>query len=368
MSARRFLEDTIALVNERARAGKLSRRQMLAAGTILGAAPFAGRAFADEMPAQIVHANWGGDAVHCNEDNYGRAFTEATGVKVVIDGSGPLEGTIQQQVESNAVIWDCCDSDLFTAIRLGDDKGLLEPIDYDIVDKGKVPDGFALNHGILGYWYSYTLAYDSSKIAETPTWADFFDVEKIPGKRGLFKWMNGSIEAALLADGVPPDQLHPLDVDRALAKINSIAEHVVYWNSGAESQQMIIEGEVSMINMWQTRASVVERDTGGRVKWGWDQAITYPAGWVIPKGNPAGAEWANKWVGFIQDPKLQIALLDCYGQGPANPAAIDMMTPEQLRIHPAAPENMAKSIIADTAYWAKNYDDVLNAYLDAISA
>ncbi len=368
MSAKLFARDSMAMFAEAARLGRLSRRQILAAGTIFGAAPFAGPAFAQDAPAQIVHANWGGDAVRCNEENYGKAFTDATGVKVVIDGSGPLEGTIQQQVESDAVTWDCCDSDMFTAIRLGDNKGLLEEIDYAVVGTNNVPEGFALKHGILGYWYSYTLAYDSSKIASPPTWADFFDVAKIPGKRALFKWMNGSVEAALLADGVAPDQLYPLDVDRALAKIASIADHIVYWNSGAESQQMLIEGEVVMGNIWQTRASVVERDTQGRVKWGWDQALTYPAGWVIPKGNPAGAAWANKWIGFIQDPKLQIAMLDCYGQGPANPAAIAMMTPDQLRIHPAAPENWAKSIIADTPYWAANFDDVLNAYLDAISA
>jgi hypothetical protein len=60
--------------------------------------------------------------------------------------------------------------------------------------------------------------------------------------------------------------------------------------------------------------------------------------------------------------------MGCFGQGPANPAATDMMTPEQRRLHPAAPENLEKQVVADTYYWAANYDDVLNAYLDAISA
>lgn len=370
MGARLFAEDCRQMFIEAARAGRLSRRQLLAASALAGAVPLTGgvgRAFAQDKPEQIVHANWGGDAVHCNEETYGAAFTEATGVKVVIDGSGPMEGTIQQMVESGATIWDCCDSDLFTALRLGP-KGQLEAIDYSIVDKANYPEGMALDHGVLGYWYSYTIAYDTTKVSSAPTWADFFDVEKIPGKRALFKWMNGAVEAALLADGVAPDQLYPLDVDRALAKIDSIKDHVVFWGSGAESQQMLIEGEVVMGNVWQTRASVIERDTEGRVKWTWDQALTYPAGWVIPKNNPAGAEWANRWVSFIQDPKLQIAIMECYGQGPANPAATALMTEDQRKLHPAAPENLERSIVADTPYWAENFDSVLNAYLDHISA
>lgn len=370
MSARLFAQDCRELFMEAARAGRLSRRQLLAAGALAGAAPFAGsagKAFAQDKPEQIVHANWGGDAVHCTEDNYGKSFTEATGVKVVVDGSGPLEGTIQQMVDAGATIWDSCDSDMFTALRLGG-KGQLEAIDYAIVDKAKILAPFTYDYGILGYWYSYTLAYDSSTIASQPTWADFFDVEKIPGKRTLFKWMNGAVEAALLADGVAPDQLYPLDVDRALAKIDSIKDHIIFWNSGAESQQMLLEGEVVMGCIWQTRASVIERDTGGKIKWTWYQALAYPAGWVIPKNNPAGNEWANRWLAFMQDPVLQVAVMDCFGQGPANPAAVDLMTPEQRSLHVAAPENYERQIIASTEYWAENYDNVLNAYLDHISA
>ena len=121
MGAKLFAEDCRRMFNEAARAGRLSRRQLLAASALAGVVPLAGgmgRAFAQDKPEQIVHANWGGDAVHCNEETYGAAFTDSTGVKVVIDGSGPMEGTIQQMVESGATIWDCCDSDLFTALRL----------------------------------------------------------------------------------------------------------------------------------------------------------------------------------------------------------------------------------------------------------
>jgi len=369
MTAQKFKEDCVDIWLSELKAGRINRRQFLTAAAAIGASPLllsASDAFAAK-PAQIVHSNFGGDAVHCTQDNYGAAFTKATGVKVVVDGSGPLEGTVQQMVEGGATTWDCCDSDCFSAIRLGH-KGLLEPIDYKIVDKSKILAPYTYDYGVLGYWYSFALAYDTTKVPGEPTWVDFFDVDKIPGKRTLWKWMNGAPEAALLADGVAPDKLFPLDMDRALAKIDSIKDNVVFWSAGAESQQLFLDGEVVMGNIWHTRASVLERDTKGRVTWTWNQAIAMPAGWIIPKNNPAGAEWGNRWIAFLQDPQLQIDVMNCYGQGPANPAAVDMMSPEERRLHPAAPENLSKQVIADTYYWAANYDDVLNAYLDAISA
>ncbi|MGD9741402.1 MAG: ABC transporter substrate-binding protein [Dongiaceae bacterium] len=369
MTAPKFGQDCVEIWLSDLKAGRINRRQFLTAAAAVGASPLlfsAGDALAAK-PAQIVHSNFGGDAVTCTGDLYGKPFTAETGVNVVVDGSGPLEGTIQQMVEAGATTWDCCDSDCFSAIRLGH-KGLLEPIDYSIVDRNKILAPYTYDYGVLGYWYSFALTYDTTKVPGVPTWVDFFDVEKMPGKRTMWKWMNGALEAALLADGVAPQDLFPLDVDRGLAKIDSIMDHIVFWSAGAESQQLFLDGEVVMGNIWQTRSSVLERDTDGRVTWSWDQAIAMPAGWVIPKNNPAGAEWGNRWIAFMQDPELQVEVMGCFGQGPANPAAVDLMTPEQRRLHVAAPENLEKQVVADTYYWAENYDDVLNAYLDAISA
>jgi putative spermidine/putrescine transport system substrate-binding protein len=180
--------------------------------------------------------------------------------------------------------------------------------------------------------------------------------------------MNGAVEAALLADGVAPDKLYPLDLDRAFAKIDSVKEHLVFWESGAESQQMFLQGEIVMGEVWHTRASVLERDTNGRVAWTWKQGNAAPAAWIIPKGNPAGAEWANRWIAHMQDPNLQIEAMKCFGQGPANPEASEIMAPDLRRLHPAHPDNFKLQIPLDSEYFAAHYDDALNGYLDLISA
>lgn len=58
----------------------------------------------------------------------------------------------------------------------------------------------------------------------------------------------------MLADGVAADKLYPLDVDRALKKLASIRENIVFWDTGARTQQLIESKEVDMAVMWNGRA------------------------------------------------------------------------------------------------------------------
>ena len=44
--------------------------------------------------------------------------------------------------------------------------------------------------------------------AVAPSWADFWDVAKYPGKRGLRKGVRGNLEIALMADGVAPGDVY----------------------------------------------------------------------------------------------------------------------------------------------------------------
>jgi putative spermidine/putrescine transport system substrate-binding protein len=260
-----------------------------------------------------------------------------------------------------------CDADGFIAIDLGR-KGYLEPIDYSVVDKSMIRDGWAWEHGFANYAFSFVIAYDKEKLGgATPNgWADFYDVKKYPGKRTMWKYMMGAVEGALLADGVPPEKLYPLDVDRAIAKMQTIREHLIFWESGSETQQMFLDGEIVMGCIYSTRSSVLNRDTKGRVDWIWEGANYCPAAWVIPKGNPAGAK-VQKFLASTLVPERQIMLLDKLGNSPSNPAASTMLTPEQQRIDPGFPANLSKQIIRDEMWYANNYDNALNKWIDAIS-
>lgn len=358
-------EDSLAIAKDLYARGRVNRRDFLSLCAILGASAAgvglgAKRALA---AGEITISNFGGDAVKAYTDAWTAPFAEATGTKVNIDGAGPLPGNIKKMVDEKNVIWDVSDGDGFYGLQLGPD--YLEPIDYTVVDpKGYFEwNKFPLSAG--NYVYSYVLAYDKTKLPEAPTsWADFFDLKKFPGKRTLWKWFMGMPEIFMLAAGKKPEEVYPIDMKLVVEMVKSLGDNLVLWDSGASSQQLFLDGEVVMGNIWNTRCSVLERDTKGRVGWIWNQQIASPGAWCIPKGGKNVAE-AQKFIASTQDPKKQIKLLDAMGNGPANPAALALLTEEQKRLNPTS--HLDVGIIRNEQWYADNYDTELNTWLDAVA-
>ncbi|MEX1108145.1 MAG: ABC transporter substrate-binding protein [Dongiaceae bacterium] len=365
-----FKQDLALILEEKLRAGTIDRRTLVRSAAALGLTAAVIPGVAGAADKELVVVNWGGDAIELMANAWGKPFEEASGVKVIIDGSGPTEGSMKQQFESGAVRWDVCDAEAGSVINLGS-QGMMEPIDYSIVDKNKVDPSVALEYGSGNYFFSYVIAYDNVAFAGNPprNWVDFWDVEKFPGKRALYKWMNGVLEGALLADGVPVEELYPLDVDRAFKKIDELKPHIAsFWGSGAEVQQMLREREISMGMIWNTRATLVREDTNGEVDWSFDNAIYFPSTWAVIKGNPAGPETAMQFIASCQDPESQVELLKAYGAGPANPAAHALVPDEFKAIDCSSPENVAKQIQTSIDWYAANYAAVLDRYLTFIAS
>ena len=155
------------------------------------------------------------------------AFTKAwvepymkAGGKAVVDGSNPTSAKVKAMVESGKVTWDALDRNLIAALELGR-QNLLEKIDYSIVDKNKVRPEHVGEWGVGSYIYGNVLTYQTDAWGgrKPSTWKDFWNLKDFPGK-GLRKHIDGQLEAALLADGVAPDKLYPIDVKRALDKVH----------------------------------------------------------------------------------------------------------------------------------------------------
>lgn len=366
-----FRKDCIEILAERTARGEMSRRRFAQlAGLILAGAPFALRPTgASAQEKQLVLVNWGGDAITAYDAAYGKPFEEATGIVVKEDGSGPTEGAIAAQFKSGKPTWDLVDADPFSAITLGK-QGMLEPIDYAVVDKNKMRPGFGWEYAASTYFFSYVIAYDSSRFDQAPTgMADFFDVEKFPGKRSLYKWGAAMWEAALMADGVAPDKLYPLDLKRAHDKIAAFKEHVIsFWGGGAESQSVLMNGDASMAIIWSTRGRLIEQDSGGQIKFIWDQGLLSPGALAVIKNNPGGKENAMKFLAFAQDPQRQLVMFEMLGQGPANPAADPLIPADQRRFNCVDPENAAKQVALDMEWYAENYGPALEEYTKIISA
>ncbi|TIW90767.1 MAG: extracellular solute-binding protein, partial [Mesorhizobium sp.] len=134
---------SIEALSARAARGEISRRQFtqLAAYVLAGTPMLLRSTGAFAQAKELVLVNWGGDAITAYDAAYGQAFTKETGIPVKMDGSGPTEGAIAAQFKSGAPTWDLVDVDPFSAITLGA-QGMLEPIDYSIVDRKKMREGF----------------------------------------------------------------------------------------------------------------------------------------------------------------------------------------------------------------------------------
>ncbi len=366
MSVNRFSKDAAQIALEKFRTGKIDRRSFMAALAGLGlAATFKPGAASAEV-SEIVVCNWGGAALEAFQKAYGEPFKATSGIDVVIDGAGPATGAIRAMVDSGNVTWDATDGGMVDAVTLGKG-GYVEPIDYSIVDKSLVSEGLAAEFGICNYTFSNVLAYDAKKTGGVAPagWADFFDMQKFPGKRTMCKWVQGQLESVLLADGVKPEDMYPLDVDRAFKKLEPLLPDIIFWESGAQSQQLFRDGEVVMGNIWHTRANLLRKDNPD-FTWTWSQNLLLASAWSVPKGNPAGKKVFD-FINSSLQPEGQITLLRLMGNGPSNPKALALMTEEDKAVYPLAPENTAGSLKISAEYYAEKEADLQNRFLDFIS-
>ena len=116
---------------------------------------------------------------------------------------------------------------------------------------------------------------DSDKFPRArPSAADFFDLEKFPGKRGLRKGAKSSLELALMADGVPAAEVYellatPEGVDRAFAKLDTIKDEVIWWEAGAQPPQLLADGEVVMTTAYNGRIfdAMIEENKPFEIVW-----------------------------------------------------------------------------------------------------
>jgi len=368
MHDRQFMRETLIEGARAYQAGRMDRRTFLA---LCGMAGFATAAVsagdAKAAADQIVLWNWGGSSEECHGSAIGKPFTAETGIPLKFDTSGPLQGKIKEMVDSGKVTADVCDADGFDAIALGN-SGHLEAIDYNIVNKAQVKEGVAWEFGVGVIFYGYAFMYDTQAFGANPPtgWKDFYDTAKFPGKRSLYKWANGSIESALVADGVPKDQVYPCDVPRAIEKIKSIKADSLYWGSGSEAHDMIVNGEVVLGMVWQNRGKAIEERTNGRYKLVMNEAIAMPGAYIVPRGNPGGREAVMKFIQQALQVDSQLAILDRLGMTPSNPEAFSKI-PEAMQPYAVnSAMNIDKVIFNDPVWWAEKGGDAVNAFLDAI--
>ena len=231
---------------------------------------------------------WGGSYTAAQDAAFFKPFTAATGIQVRT--VTPVSyGKIKAQVQTGTYEFDMTSVNSMQWLR-AEREGLAEPIDWTIVKADALPpdavvaDGHGITQNILGT----ALCYRSDKYPDPPkSWADFWDVKKFPGSRSLcLSDSPRNLIFALLADGVPRDELYPLDIDRAFKKLDQIKPHIkVWWREGNQSQQLIRDGEVDMMSIWNARATELKQQ-GVPVEVVWNGAVRSTSTWCVLKGAP----------------------------------------------------------------------------------
>lgn len=333
-----------------------SRRRVLqlsagAAAYGLAMPAIIGRASAAET---ITVADPGGPFSQAWRTAFYDPFEEETGNRVV-NVARDAEPTAQFKaiVETQSYTWDVCTLTVSARDILANED-LLEPLGFSEADLPNFLPGGATDLWMGTDVYSTVMAYRTDAFEEGPqSWAEFFDVERFPGRRSLRRNPIDTLEQALMADGVPLAELYPLDVDRAFAALDRIKQHIdVWWTSGAQCTQLLQSGEVDLISGWNARFQAAI-DGGAPARIVWNQGLYSIEGWGIPKGCPR-ADTAREFIRFCADAERQAAFTDVLAYGPTSLDAYEFIPAERAEILPTSPQNLEQMAIANEDWWSEN--------------
>ena len=285
-------------------------------------------------------------------------FVTKSGVTLLSDG--PTEvAKIQAQVESGDVQWDVVDTGTLTPyVYCGK---LFQKLDFSKIDISNIPEGQVGDCSVPAMNYGEVLMYRKGAYGDNPPtgWADFFDTEKFPGTRAMpgdSEPDTTLIELALLADGVEKDKLFPADVDRALNKFRALGDNLIFWKTGAESQQLMEAGEADMVIAWSGRAM-------GAQKNGADYAPVWQD-WIVVKDQltiPVGVkdpDAAYALINYAIGKQAQEIMTEKTSYSPIHKDAqpkVDELVASWLT---NTPEKIALGYQQNIQYWVDNYADV----------
>jgi len=348
----------------------LSRRRLIqtfaALGTTAAAAPGLLRSAAAQSKTLYVNT-WGGSWTAAEEAAYFKPFTEQTGIR--IRTVAPVSfAKLKAQVETKSYEWDITVIEQ-GELRRAEKEGLIEPIDWRIIDKSKLFPGADFANGIAACALGTNLAYRSDKYPNggPKNWADFWNVEKFPGPRAMINNPVRALVFALAADGVPADKVFPLDVDRAFRKLDQIKQHIkVWWTQGNQSQQLLRDGEVHMMAIWNARASELKTQ-GVPVEVVWDGATIHTTMWCVAKGAP-NRDLAWQFIQFAVQPKPQAEFCNRLYYGPANPEAFKFVNPAIANQMPTYPENAKRAVFPDAEWFADNAGRIQERFTQWLAA
>jgi putative spermidine/putrescine transport system substrate-binding protein len=344
---------------------------------------------AEELPAcdgcasEMTIVSWGGAYSNSQQKAYSEPYAALTGVKIVNDeSSAEAVAKLRAMNEAGNVTWDVVDVVASDAIRLCDE-GLAEVIDPE-TDLAAAPDGTSAADDfgdllvsecfIPQIVYSTTFGYRTDVAEwngkEPEDICAVFDLEAFPGKRSLEKRPINNMEWALLCDGVAKADVYDVleteeGVAQALAKLGTIKDQVVWWSAGAETPQLLADGEVVIGSTYNGRLFSVIEEQKQPVKMLWDAQVFDLDGWIIPAGlSEDRLARAKHYVKFATDTQRLADQAKYISYGPARASSAPLVGQHadlgiDMAPHmPTDPKNATNTFLYNYEWWADNRDDL----------
>lgn len=345
-------------------------RRSFGAILALGGALLAGDAAAQSRDLTIV--SWGGAYQDAQRDLFFRPFQQQSNARLLEETWDGGVGVLRAKIQSGANNWDVVQVES-EELLIGCEEGLFEKMDFAALGGREryIPE--AVNEcGVGNILYSFVLAYDKDRIANGPkSWADFFDVNKFPGKRGLRRGPKTTLEIALLADGAKPEEVYKLlgtnaGVDRAFRKLDTLKPHLIWWERGSQPAQLLASGEVAMTNAYNGRITAANQMDKRNFGIAWANNLFTLDSWVIMKGSPNQKPGLD-FIRFATAPERQAELSKRIPYGPTTKGAQDGLPAEVLANLPTAPANTEGALQISDQFWLDNLDKLSQRFNNWVS-
>ena len=348
-----------------------------------------GAAFTEDLPAcdncadSMTVVSWGGAYQNSQVKAYSDPYAEMTGTKFIYDeSSNEAVAKLRAMNEAGNITWDLVDVEGPDAVRLCDE-GLAMEVNVDEI-LAEAPDGTPASEDfgdslispcfipqiVFSTTFGYRTNVDEWNGATPTSLCDIFDTEKFPGKRALEKRPKKNLEWALICDGVAKADLYDVmetdeGIDRALAKLDTIKGDVIWWSAGADTPQLLADGEIVMGSTYNGRLFSVIAEQNQPVAMLWDYQVFDFDGWIIPTGLPEDRlNRVKHFLRFATDTQRLADQAKYISYGPARASSAPLVGKHaELGIEmgphmPTDPNNMNNFIVNNIEWWSSYQDDV----------
>lgn len=336
----------------------------------------------DATPKDLTIVSVGGPFSKGQLEAIQKPFTRNTGIKinnteVYDDGLAKLK----DQVLKGDVGWDLVTLDKHQ-VGIACEAGLIEPVDWSILSPA--PDGTpavkdfisgALHQcGVATFVWATIIAYDKTRFAgDTPSkLVDFFDVKKFPGMRAVSNHPAGTLELALMADGVPVEEVYQTlstkeGLDLAFKKLDTIKEILVFWDASAQPADMLADGEVVMTTAYNSRIFDAQIKMEKPFVIIWDHQI-YGMDYYSLIKSTKNKKSAAEYLKFATTSHALADQASWEPYGPTRKSSIPLVktyhgTDIKMAPHlPTSPDNFRNGLALDYEWWAEKQDIMLNRF------